>query len=518
MKLEKNSIRWAIKHIVKENDNDLFPKPYEIKIIQECEEEIVSAISEIDLGNYKWKTSRRFIIPKDSTSFRNATQLDLFDSIVLSSIIYQYGNKIEEKRISEGKRIVFSYRFKPLDDGTLYSNKGAWEDFYYACKDLAKDYEYIVCCDISDFYNQINLHTIENQLIDCKFPNQIKKAIKELIISITQRSSKGIPIGPHSTHLLAEMSLIPFDDNLQLQNITFKRYVDDIVVFCNSEKEAKIILNKIAEILDKEQRLVLQKQKTKIIPSAHFIEICKKNLLEEPINKIEEEIIGIINEYSGGDAYRKVQLSNLDSKHLEKLNQNSIEELFDSYLRIPDPNYERIRWLYRRLSQIGIDSAIDYSIENFNELIPALNDVCLYISSCTNNYSSSWNSLGEEIIDLFEDEIIESNEFYKIALMNLFVYNKDLNNIDKLIGLFVKVSGNIKRKILLASINYNSSGWLRTLKEQFNSFDDWTKRAYLIASSKLPKEEREYFYKGVITSFNENNHFEKIIINWSKKQ
>ena len=518
MKLQEDSIKWAISHILKESDNDLFPRPYELNVIKESTLEIIDSIKGIEIGSYKWNPARRFLVPKDSTAFRNATQLDIFDSIIFASIIKEFGYLIEQKRIPENEKTIFSYRFRPLTDGTLYANKKAWESFYTKSKQVASAYSHIVMCDISDFYNQINLHTIENQLINCDFPNQIKKVIKELLISITQRSSKGIPIGPHASHLLAEMSLIPFDDNLKLQNIAFKRYVDDIIIFCNSEKDARIKLNIVAEILDKEQRLVLQKQKTRIIKSEEFIELCEQYLLEKPINKIEAEILDIINEHSSGDSYSKIQLTELDDEDLKSLEQENIEELFDSYLRSKEPNYERIRWLFRRLSQIGIPNAVDYSIEHFYELIPALNDVCLYISSCANNYTSSWSTIGEQIIDLLEDDMIESNEFYRISLLNLFVYNSNLNNIDKLIRLFGGLSGNLKRKIILSSIKYNSSSWLRSLKESYNTFDNWTKRAFLIAATKLPAEEREYFFKGISPSLNDNNYFEKIIIKWAKSK
>lgn len=518
MKLQEDSIRWAITHILKESDNDLFPRPFELNVIKDAKEEIINTIKEIDIGSYRWNSARRFLVPKDATAFRNATQLDIFDSIIFASIIREFGHLIEQVRIPEIDNIVFSYRFHPQIDGTLYSNKKAWENFYTKSKNLAPSYSHIVICDISDFYNQINLHTIENQLINCGLPNQINKSIKELIISITQRSSKGIPIGPHGSHLLAEMSLIPFDDNLKLQNIEFKRYVDDIIVFCESEKDARIKLNKVAEILDKEQRLILQKQKTKIITSHNFIEICKQNLLEQPINPIEADILEVINDYTSGDAYSKIQLSELSNEDLKSLSKENIEELFDSYLQNDSPNYERIRWLYRRLAQIGIPTAIEYSIKNFYELIPALNDVCLYINSCATNYTSNWSSLGEKIILLLDDEMIESNEFYKISLLNLFIYNQGLNNIDKLIKIFNNASGNLKRKIILSAINYNSSGWLRTLKESYNTFDNWTKRAYLIALHKLPKEEREFFFKGAITSLSDSNYFEKIIMKWSKSK
>lgn len=35
MKLQKESIEWAINHLFKENDTDLFPRPIELDIIQD---------------------------------------------------------------------------------------------------------------------------------------------------------------------------------------------------------------------------------------------------------------------------------------------------------------------------------------------------------------------------------------------------------------------------------------------------------------------------------------------------
>lgn len=518
MKLSEDSIAWAISHLYKESDNDLFPRQYELDIIEELKPHVISICKNIDIGNYKWNAARRFIIPKDDLSFRNATQLDIVDSILLGAIIYEFGSNIESKRIPSSQKTVFSYRFLPEQNGTLYGNKKAWESFWESCKIEASTSSHVVVCDISDFYNQIYLHTVENQLAECQIPNQIIKSIKELLISITQRSSKGIPIGPHAFHLIAEMSLIPFDDNLTIKGLKFKRYVDDIVVFCDSYKEAKIALNTVALTLDREQRLTLQRQKTKILTSEDFIKVCKGNLYEEVGNDSEQAILDIINEYSDGNTYAKVKLTELSNEDLEKLDEIDIVDLLRSYLNTEHPNYEKIRWIYRRLSQIGLPHAVDFSLENFEYLIPALNDVCLYINSCAENYESDWKSVGEIILEILEDEIIESNEFYQISLYNLFVYNPNLNHISTLISSFNKVPDSIKRKILLASMHYKSASWLRELKEQFNSFDVWTRRAYIIAASKLPREEREYFFKGIKARLGPDSILEDILMKWSKDQ
>jgi len=340
--LQELSYRWAIKHLLKENDTDLFPRPYELTIIQEKEDELIVKLVSLDIAQYKWNAPRRFLVPKDNLSYRNATQLHPIDSIVLAAILYEYGNLIESKRSPEN--LIFSYRFKPMADGTMYANKTAWDDFWDACRseiaildeddgryELVEEFDYVVTCDISDFYNQIYLHTIENQLIACGLPNQIGKRIAELIKSLNQSSSRGIPVGPHSSHILAEMSLMPVDSSLRFRNIPFRRYVDDMVFFCRDQKEARIRILQIAEILDKEQRLTLQRQKTKEYTAVEFLNHANSMLIEEPIYEIEKEIIDIIKSYTGGNAYTKINLSIIRSKHLKVLSRENITALLTKY-------------------------------------------------------------------------------------------------------------------------------------------------------------------------------------------
>ncbi|RNI40190.1 RNA-directed DNA polymerase [Hanamia caeni] len=526
-KLKEASYRWAIKHLLKESDTDLFPRPFELSIIREMEESLIKTLVDIDISNYQWNSARRFLVPKDNMAYRNATQLHPIDSILLSAILYEFGFLIEQKRQPE--TVVFSYRFKPTTDGSMYGNKTAWNDFWQACRNeistwdeddhkyiFDETYKYVVTCDISDFYNQIYLHTIENQLTDCGFPNQVQKRIIDLIKKLNLSTSRGVPIGPHSVHLLAEMSLIPVDANLSFQNIKYFRYVDDMVFFCKGEKEARIRILQIAEILDKEQRLTLQRQKTQKFTTTAFMDYVQKMLMEKPAYETENEIVEIIREYTGGNSYTKINLNEIEDEDLKILSRENIINLLNEYLEVE--NFEKLRWLYRRLSQIGIPHAIDFSIDNFQKLIPALNDMCLYINSCAENYQSDWKNIGEFIINLMEDEMVENNPFYQISLLNLFVYNKRLNHISELIKVFKKGNEDVRRKILLDSINYENASWIYQLKEDQARYSEWTRRAYLIATKSLPPDQKKFLHQNISETLNKKQILEGLILQWANKK
>src|SRR5574337_1094323 len=205
--LTKDSIKWAIDFIHKHSDGDLFPKIIENDAIVKNIDRFISLTEgkDLSLPQFSPGACRRFIVPKDEISYRQATQLDPQDSILLTAIIYQYGQGIENRRLN--KDIVFSYRFLPDNIHGLYSTQNSWNNFWEKAYQKSFTSNIILYCDIADFYNQIYHHIIENQLISSSFPNQVKNWIKNLLESTTAGVSRGIPIGPHAMHLLAEAAL-----------------------------------------------------------------------------------------------------------------------------------------------------------------------------------------------------------------------------------------------------------------------------------------------------------------------
>jgi hypothetical protein len=117
-----------------------------------------------------------------------------------------------------------------------------------ATEHLVKRWGASFYCDISDFYNQIYHHAIENQLIEADLPNQATKWIISLLESTTAGVSRGVPIGPHAIHLIAEASLIPVDNSMAANGLDFIRYADDILIFSESERDARRALAQLRRL------------------------------------------------------------------------------------------------------------------------------------------------------------------------------------------------------------------------------------------------------------------------------
>lgn len=513
MKLEKDSIEWAIDSLDKHGDTDLFPKPIELKVISELGEYAINLISDIDLSNHNPSSPRRFVVPKDDLSVRPATQLDPLDSIIFTAIMYQFGEGIEQRRVPFTKKTVFSYRFDPNNDGDLYKSYNVWNEYWEKCISLARVHEYVLVADISDFYNQIYHHTVENQLIDSNYPNQVIQWIKRLFGTVSAKVSRGIPVGPHASHLIAEASLIPIDNSLQTRGMTYCRFVDDFAVFTNDKSEARRYNYQIAEILDKQQRLQLQRKKTQLLSSTEFIEYAKKMIEDRPINDLEGHLISIIRKHSNDDPYKNIFMSDLSKEELKEFNKEVVEKILSDYLSKDKPDFVRLRWFIRRLTQIGHKSAIDFCLDNFEELIPAISEISRYfVAVSSKDPELDWEIIGGKLLDLLSNKMVKSNAYFQISILSLFSQEKQLNHIPRLVQDYNNSSNDLKRNIILAAAESGHGDWLRELKEQAQAMAPWTKRAFIYAAIQLPADERKFFLRTMKSDKKLNN----MIIKWAK--
>lgn len=178
------------------------------------------------------------------------------------------------------------------------------------------------------------------------------------------------------------------------------------------------------------------------------------------------------------------------------------------------PNYTRLRWFLRRLSQVGIPSGVEFCIDNIDILTPAISDICHYLIAVNNNYNSNWKLLGSKILNILNSEIIKSNEYFQITLMSLFARNASLNNANRLIALYQNSPSSLRREILLSAYSQNMGDWIRELKESYTSMDIWCKRAFIIASTSLPVEERKFF----LNYLKDNNLLNELLGKWAKSK
>ncbi len=516
MKLNSASYTWALRHLSEEGDSDLFPAPFEIQVFDYCWPDLLAALTKLDVEQYQWSDGRRFVIPKEALAFRNATQLDPFDSLVLAALVYEFGSAIESHRIPAGEGIVFSCRFDPRVDGRLYGDSSNWDAFWSASlkHSSLSGVEYVAVADITDFYNQIYHHVLQNELSAAHVPKPICQSLMNLLKALTQKGSRGIPVGPHATRLLAECALNPVDRRLQQIGRPFCRYMDDFHFFCKSKEEAEYAIYELAGILDKQGRLTLQKQKTKIVDRETFVARAHTHLINRPLNDDEEKILKIIRKHGGGDPYAPISLKDLSGEELDALRPDTIEQLLELYLSQEVVDYSRLGWLIRRLSQVGTPSAVEFLLGNILKVTPILGDVARYLIRAGSFYDGSLPDVGDSILSALDTGIISRNEYLQLVLINLFSRLPKLNHLGELTQRYGSVGPATRREIVLAACAAEDAYWIKERKEEFGTADSWLKRAIISGSRFLPGDEGQVWRRHIKSSLNE---FQKNVVKWAER-
>ena len=204
--LEPESLNWALSHVLSFGDTDIFPVPFEFSALKYNWNEIQHELLGLDISAYKPNSPRRFPVPKPETGYRVATQLDPIDTLIYTALVYETANLVESYRIPEEQRVACSYRIKTKPNGQLFPSENGWDDFQsktLEILDKSSKYEYVVVADIADFYNQINHETLEVILRKAGVSIDRTKTIKSFLNKNVNGSSKGIPIGPYASIVLA---------------------------------------------------------------------------------------------------------------------------------------------------------------------------------------------------------------------------------------------------------------------------------------------------------------------------
>lgn len=285
-----------------------------------------------------------------------------------------------------------------------------------------------------------------------------------------------------------------------------------LYIFSNSEKDTKSALSTVASTLDKQQRLMLQKHKTKFFTTSEFQSLCKEMLEDRPIDKNEERLLGIIHRYTGGNPYISITYNDIKPQDWEQFSDKIVSGIIKEYLTKDEIDYIRLRWFYRRLAQVGHPGALDVSIENISKLGPCLASICTYIASIQSIVPDQWKLLGEKLLQLLELEEISSNEFFRLSILSLFTKNEHLNHFAILSKKFQQSDPFARREIILSAIKNGAIDWLREQKESFLYMDPWQQMSFLYCVSGLPRDEKKYF----INRFSYDGPFEIILSKWSK--
>jgi hypothetical protein len=520
--------RRAISNIVRHGDTDIFPFPIENHVLHDLPDRAIEILTKLDgdilrsLAEYP-PVNVGALSPVGYTGFRWAMQIDPIWNVAYLSWVLSIADQIEAARVPLGNHKVYSYRYKWDDEqATCFNREITWRTFIDRAIEKASVSNFVVSCDISEFYLRINHHRIENSIQHLPDAEFAIPRIKAFLSYLSGTYSFGIPVGGPASRLIAELVLSQIDSLLVSNGIDFIRYADDYYMFTDNPDESFKSLVTLTRLLIDNQGLQLQKSKTRIMSSAEFIASNplvhdeEEGLIESPLGSARQAIMSINVHY---DPYSPTADEDYESLRQE-LDRYPVMELIRAEIkksRVDITLSRRLVSISRYLRGAVLEDAIKTLIENQDILYPVYYNVLITTKEVFNRLTpETQDGIIRHLRKLIEEQsrvmVIDLNLQYAIRVLAM-KYHEESRLL--FAGLFRSPRNEaIKRDIIIALARWRDWHWLSDLKNRFRQLSDVERRGFAIASFGLG-DEGQHWRRHVRREF---SPMEELVRDWSEKK
>ena len=306
-------------------------------------------------------------------------------------------------------------------------------------------------------------------------------------------STKGIPVGPIASIVFSEALMIDIDNFITNKGFEFTRYVDDIRIFSNSQKDLDKILEELTQYLYEQHRLNLSSSKTRIFEINDFLKNELNSPEETEIQERHKFLIEVTEEMAELLDYPNFILDNIELEDLpnEKQIRIKYKALYELLLQIINTkkfNLGLVRHILKQARHWRCRSIIKLVIDNLSFFTPVIREVCLYFD----------NVITKDLIETHKEYILNvlinseamNKEFVKYWIN--WLITKNINYFDKVFFQnYLKTQDlfwEIRKNIYLKNITF-----INTLKINYDNYDIWTRLEILQGIQLLPKKEKNAF-------------------------
>jgi len=481
--ISEKALDFARDHITKYYDSDFFPKPVEFEALWYQWSDVKSELMSKNISKLWVTPPRAMTIPKPKGGFRVVHQLEPLEAIVYTALACEIAGSVEAARMPINEKIACSYRLA-VSDGSYFSGGSGWSDFSAKTEENALSFKNVLITDITDFYNQIYLHRLNNaiEVANVKL-KPLADDIEYFLSTLNSKSSQGVPVGPAASIVMAEAVLIDVDRFLKDQGIAHTRYVDDIRIFSDSTRTLSRVLEQLTLYLYESHRLTISSEKTFIMDAKQFV---KKHLH----NTYVEEKVELLKTLQIFNPYTE-ELEDVDVEvNEDEARTAQLVDAVEKVIKYEHLDLALARSVIRTARRHRLPVIAEHLLANFALFSPAISDVILYLREVTDAaLATTLSAAAEELLgsSALDNQLVRFWTEWYLAQYPEFLQSSKIRQ-------FIFGGANIECQAL-AAIATKNVAWVRNHKTGVYNLGGWARRAVLNSSRVLPSDERTHWLK-----------------------
>jgi hypothetical protein len=308
-------------------------------------------LSRITAGHYTTSHVQVVDLPKDPLNVRPIVRLALEDRLVYDACVLAMAPVIDGVIPNS----VYSYRWSKYKQA-LYSPAGRWIRMQRRGRRFNRKHQQLLLLrtDVTSFYEYVDIDMLMSDLRRLRVDNWSISLLENFLNQFNNEAHAwGLPQGPDSSGILANLYLLPIDNYLRHGGFTHLRYSDDIMVFGPDWAELRKTLLGANHIF-RSRHLSLSASKTKIVP-AHRVAV-----------EFED---------TSKDAIRY----NIDIA--SPMAQDELEAYFDKTVANDPLSVRDLRFALNQLRRVEDDYAVSWLLRNLANLPQITREAIRYLRS-----------------------------------------------------------------------------------------------------------------------------------------
>ena len=513
--LEPSALDRALEHLELHGDSDILPPAFELQAIRHVWDSERQRLADADLDVWTVGPRRRCLSPKQHLGLRVATQLDPIDAVLATALVIQIAEALEAVRLPIEDRTVHSHRFVAgLDHGRLFSPDFNFYSFRDRSLELAKDCDFVLLTDISDFYPRIYLHRVENALRAALGADDgAARVLNKFLTQWNQSISYGLPVGASAFRLVAEVTINDVDQALAARGYRFCRYSDDFRFFVASEREGREVLAFLARALSNNHGLTLQAAKTELISAEDFTRRFRWSEQDEATGAVQENLHDLLATMDF-DMYDPPSFAELPEEVRAAIDIANVWTLLEGQLDQAFPNMRTVRFALQQIRWWGLADDDGLILDRMRQLDTVFSDAIEAATASPDLTPEEKKEIAERLLDLVDDDVFGHLEYFRAWILSVFADSAEWNHSPALLEIHARYSDSFTRGAAVLALGVAGvDHWFRTERDQVLLMDPWERRAFLAGAACLPKDERKHWYASVKPQL---TPLELAVVEWAK--
>ena len=446
--------------------------------------------SKLSSGDFEPELPITLEVPKVTGLTRPGSILEPADRFIYQALVDVIAPMAESN--IDRTRVFSSVLLEPDPEYRMFvEHRECWSRLQENIQENAEEdsFPYAIRADVASFFERLYQHVLINLLHQSNCHRGAVNLLEQLLLAWMEKDSHGILQGIFPSDFLGNFYLVGLDSNLEVQDVPFARYVDDLYIFYTSKPNAQRGMTELCRSLRREG-LHLNDRKSQIMKSEDLIyeETQIDRMFDEARDELEAR-----ESIEDGYGFQSIWLE--EEEEEEELTEEEIElQAVESlYKKVDDPEVSSDRieiFCLPNLAAVGSSIAVERSLDGILER-PHLSKV---YSSYLLRLAHYDPSIGSRLENILRDSDFSYDWQMKwpiAALLNLD--NVDRTTVTRVIRILCDHSFSIALRALCAILigKHGTPGQRRSLIQQYsNEPSAYVRSAILFSVRYFPPAER----------------------------